>query len=214
MRKKRLAKSVSLMLCAAMTVTMGSVPALAEDLGGDYYEIAFSDDAENFENPAETEPGIEESSEAEVVPEEASGEEDVAFDVGDGDSEQIDIVDDAQDEEELDIATEEMDVEDFGIAECAGEDGIAVFDDGMTQQGTLAAVYLDPAAGDDTRTGAEAGQAVKTLDKAKELLAEDGIVYLLSPLEYGTNETATLENMTICPGTANLRYLIDLYRDT
>lgn len=214
MRKKRLAKSVSLMLCAAMTVTMGSVPALAEDLGGDSYEIAFSDDAENFENPAETEPGIEESSEAEAVPEEASGEEDVAFDVGDGDSEQIDIVDDAQDEEELDIATEEMDVEDFGIAECAGEDGIAVFDDGMTQQGTLAAVYLDPAAGDDTRTGAEAGQAVKTLDKAKELLAEDGIVYLLSPLEYGTNETATLENMTICPGTTNLRYLIDLYRDT
>ena len=214
MRKKRLAKSVSLMLCAAMTVTMGSVPALAEDLGGDYYEIAFSDDAENFENPAETEPGIEESSEAEAVPEEASGEEDVAFDVGDGDSEQIDIVDDAQDEEELDIATEEMDVEDFGIAEYAGEDGIAVFDDGMTQQGTLAAVYLDPAAGDDTRTGAEAGQAVKTLDKAKELLAEDGIVYLLSPLEYGTNETATLENMTICPGTTNLRYLIDLYRDT
>lgn len=214
MRKKRLAKSVSLMLCAAMTVTMGSVPALAEDLGGDYYEIAFSDDAENFENPAETEPGIEESSEAEAVPEEASGEEDVAFDVGDGDSEQIDIVDDAQDEEELDIATEEMDVEDFGIAECAGEDGIAVFDDGMTQQGTLAAVYLDPAAGDDTRTGAEAGQAVKTLDKAKELLAEEGIVYLLSPLVYGTNETATLENMTICPGTTNLRYLIDLYRDT
>ena len=182
--------------------------------GGDYYEIAFSDDAENFENPAETEPGIEESSEAEAVPEEASGEEDVAFDVGDGDSEQIDIVDDAQDEEELDIATEEMDVEDFGIAECAGEDGIAVFDDGMTQQGTLAAVYLDPAAGDDTRTGAEAGQAVKTLDKAKELLAEDGIVYLLSPLEYGTNETVTLENMTICPGTTSLRYLIDLYRDT
>ena len=214
MRKKRLAKSVSLMLCAAMTVTMGSVPALAEDLGGDSYEIAFSDDAENFENPAETEPDIEESSEAEVVPEEASGEEDVAFDVGDGDSEQIDIVDDAQDEEELDIATEEMDVEDFGIAECAGEDGIAVFDDGMTQQGTLAAVYLDPAAGDDTRTGAEAGQAVKTLDKAKELLAEDGIVYLLSPLEYGANETATLENMTICPGTTSLRYLIDLYRDT
>lgn len=214
MRKKRLAKSVSLMLCAAMTVTMGSVPALAEDLGGDSYEIAFSDDAENFENPAETEPGIEEDSEAEAVPEEASGEEDVAFDVGDGDSEQIDIVDDAQDEEELDIATEEMDVEDFGIAECAGEDGIAVFDDGMTQQGTLAAVYLDPTSGDDTRTGADAGQAVKTLDKAKELLAEDGTVYLLSPLEYGTNETATLENMTICPGTTNLRYLIDLYRDT
>ena len=134
--------------------------------------------------------------------------------MGDGDSEQIDIVDDAQDEEELDIATEEMDVDDFGIAEYAGEDGIAVFDDGMVQQGTLEAVYLDPASGDDTRTGAEAGQAVKTLDKAKELLAEDGIVYLLSPLEYGTNETATLENMTICPGTTNLRYLIDLYRDT
>lgn len=134
--------------------------------------------------------------------------------MGDGDSEQIDIVDDAQDEEELDIATEEMDVEDFGSAEYAGEDGIAVFDDGMVQQRTLEAVYLDPASGDDTRTGAEAGQAVKTLDKAKELLAEDGIVYLLSPLEYGTNETATLENMTICPGTTNLRYLIDLYRDT
>lgn len=156
MGKKRLAKSVSLMLCAAMTVTMGSVPALAEELGGDSYEVAFSDDADNFENLAETEPGIEEDSEAEVVPEEASGEEDVAFDVGDGDSEQIDIVDDAQDEEELDIATEEMDVEDFGIAACAGEDedGIAVFDDGMTQQGTLVAVYLDPTSGDDTRTGA------------------------------------------------------------
>ena len=50
MRKKRLAKSVSLMLCAAMTVTMGSVPALAEELGGDSYEVAFSDDADNFEN--------------------------------------------------------------------------------------------------------------------------------------------------------------------
>ena len=201
MRKKRLAKSVSLMLCAAMTVTMGSVPALAEDLGGDSYEAAFSDDAENFENPAETEPGIEEDSEAEVVPEEASGEEDVTFDVGDGDSEQIDIVDDAQDEEELDIATEEMDVEDFGIAEYAGEDedGIAVFDDGMVQQGTLEAVYLDPAAGEDTRTGADAGQAVKTLDKAKELLAEDGIVYLLSTLTI--DRTDTLENMTIRPAS-------------
>ena len=205
MRKKRLAKSVSLMLCAAMTVTMGSVPALAEDLGGDSYEIAFSDDAENFENPAETEPGIEEDSEAEAVPEEASGEEDVAFDVGDGDSEQIDIVDDAQDEEELDIATEEMDVEDFGIAECAGEDGIAVFDDGMTQQGTLAAVYLDPTSGDDTRTGADAGQAVKTLDKAKELLAEDGTVYLLSTLTI--DGTDTLENMTIRPAS-NLSTLV------
>lgn len=79
MRKKRLAKSVSLMLCAAMTVTMGSVPALAEELGGDSYEAAFSDDAENFENPAETEPGIEEDSEAEVVPEEASGEEEMSL---------------------------------------------------------------------------------------------------------------------------------------
>ena len=47
--------------------------------------------------------------------------------MGDGGSEQIDIVDDAQDEEELDIATEEMDVEDFGIAECAGEDGNCCF---------------------------------------------------------------------------------------
>lgn len=207
MGKKRLAKSVSLMLCAAMTVTMGSVPALAEELGGDSYEVAFSDDADNFENPAETEPGIEEDSEAEVVPEEASGEEDVAFDVGDGDSEQIDIVDDAQDEEELDIATEEMDVEDFGIAACAGEDedGIAVFDDGMTQQGTLAAVYLDPTSGDDTRTGAEAGQAVKTLDKAKELLAEDGTVYLLSTLTI--DGTDTLENMTIRPAS-NLSTLV------
>ena len=65
MGKKRLAKSVSLMLCAAMTVTMGSVPALAEELGGDSYEVAFSDDADNFENPAETGQGIEEDSEAE-----------------------------------------------------------------------------------------------------------------------------------------------------
>ena len=200
MRKKNLAKSVSLVLCAAMTVTMSSVPALAEELGGDFSEVAFSDDAENFENPTETEQGIEEASEAEAVTEEASGEEDVAFDVGDGDSEQIDIVDDAQDEEELDIATEEVDEEDIGIAEFAGEDGVAVFDDGTAQQGILAAVYLDPAAGDDSKTGAEANQAVKTLDRAKELLAQDGTLYLISTLTI--TGTDSLENMTIRPAKA------------
>ena len=200
MRKKRLAKSVSLMLCAAMTVTMGSVPALAEELGGDSYEVAFSDDADNFENPAETEPGIEEDSEAEAVPEEASGEEDVAFDVGDGDSEQIDIVDDAQDEEELDIATEEMDVEDFGIAECAGEDGIAVFDDGTAQE-KQDVVYLETsgAIGSDANNGTNIHSAVQTLQRAKELLAENGTLYLLSTLTI--DGTDTLENMTIRPAS-------------
>lgn len=200
MRKKRLAKSVSLMLCAAMTVTMGSVPALAEELGGDSYEVAFSDDADNFENPAETEPGIEEDSEAEVVPEEASGEEDVAFDVGDGDSEQIDIVDDAQDEDELDIATEEVDEEDLGIAEFAGEDGIAVFDDGTAQE-KQDVVYLETsgAIGSDANNGTNIHSAVQTLQRAKELLAENGTLYLLSTLTI--DGTDTLENMTIRPAS-------------
>ena len=196
MRKKNLAKSVSLVLCAAMTVTMSSVPALAEDIG-DSYEVAFSDDAGNFESPTETEAGIEEASETETMSEEASGEEDVVFDVGDGDSEQVDIVDDVEEDEEIDIAVGEVNEEDLGIAEFAGEDGVAVFDDGTVQQGTLAAVYLNPTSGDDTRSGAEAGQAVKTLDKVKELLAKDGTVYLLSVLT--VTGTETLENMTLRP---------------
>ncbi len=200
MGKKRLAKSVSLMLCAAMTVTMGSVPALAEDLGGDSYEIAFSDDAENFENPAETEPGIEEVSEAEAVPEEASGEEDVAFDVGDGDSEQIDIVDDAQDEEELDIATEEMDVEDFGIAECAGEDGIAVFDDG-TAAGNTGVVYLDrhQVQSAVTQNRYKYDRQYRHWKEQKNYWQKTEPFYLLSTLTI--DGTDTLENMTIRPAS-------------
>lgn len=197
MRKKNLAKSVSLVLCAAMTVTMSSVPALAEDIG-DSYEAVFSEETENFENPAGTEQGIEEAPVAESVPEESSGEEDVTFDVGDGDSEQIDIVDDVQDEEELDIATEEVDEEDLGIAEFAGEDGVAAFADGTTQE-KQDVVYLEPsgATGSDANNGKSSENAVQTLQRAKELLAENGTIYLLSTLTI--TGTDTLENMTIRP---------------
>lgn len=46
---------------------------------------------------------------------------------------------------------------------------------------------------------------LKTLDKAKELLAEDGTVYLLSTLTI--DGTDTLENMTIRPAS-NLSTLV------
>ena len=42
MKKKSFGKSVSLVLCTAMTVTMGGIPVLAESVD-DAYEYAFTD---------------------------------------------------------------------------------------------------------------------------------------------------------------------------
>lgn len=42
----------------------------------------------------------------------------------------------------------------------------------------LSEVYLDGASGDDAKSGADAANAVKTLDKARLLVSEDGVIYI------------------------------------
>ena len=192
MRKKNLAKSVSLVLCAAMTVTMSSVPALAEDTGGSY-EIVFSDEGEEDAIPEEA-----------VNDDSAEQDEsaDVVFDAADNDSEQIDVIDEIPEEEEPEIVVEESDEEESGIAEFTAdgeEAGIAVFDDG-TAQAKQDVVYLDTSGeiGSDANDGVSGLNAVQTLARAKELLAENGTICLLSTLTIDGSET--LENMTIRPG--------------
>ena len=44
--------------------------------------------------------------------------------------------------------------------------------------GTMESVYLNGASGDDANTGEDSASAVKTFDKAMDLVADDGVIYI------------------------------------
>lgn len=68
---------------------------------------------------------------------------------------------------------------------------VAIFDSG-SPMGSLAAVYLDGAAGSDENDGASATAAVKTFAKAKELLAKDGVIHITGKVSVSGTEYWTL----------------------
>ena len=61
--------------------------------------------------------------------------------------------------------------------------------------GTMATVYLDGSKGDDNNSGESAAKAVKNLDKAFELVAKQGTVYVCYPVSI-TNESMALSDVT------------------
>lgn len=193
MKKKNFGKSVSLVLSAALTVTMGSFPVSAENMDEGYEtsfmaeEVASEDTASQKEEPVQ-ETGTE------------TEENTVAF----------------QEEQETEFFSgdaEEFDAEDF-----VSEDSVPLeeFDSesnlSTVQARTLSEVYLDPANGNDGNSGENAGAAVKTYDHAKELLNENednGIIYLLSTLEFESSARVYwVENVEFKPVDSSLAELI------
>ena len=62
-----------------------------------------------------------------------------------------------------------------------------------TDSGTLETVYLDPRTGSDEASGGSANLAVKTFERANDLLETDGTIVLLSPLRPQGKVTYSLE---------------------
>lgn len=200
MKKKNFGKSVSLVLSAALTVTMGSFPVSAENMD-EGYEAAFMAE--------------------EVVSEEAASQnEEPVQEIGTETEENTETeektVASLEEQQETDFFfgdAEEFDAEDF-----VSEDSVLLeeFDSesnlSTVQAGTLSEVYLDPANGNDGNSGENAGAAVKTYDHAKELLNENednGIIYLLSTLEFESSERVYgVENVEFKPVDSSLAELI------
>ena len=62
----------------------------------------------------------------------------------------------------------------------------------VTRSGTLSAVYLNGASGNDNNAGNSASAAVKTFQKALELLADNGTIYISGTVTISGNETWSL----------------------
>ncbi len=56
-------------------------------------------------------------------------------------------------------------------------------------------VYINGTAGDDANNGEDSSKAVKTLDRAKKLVAENGLIYACGQIN--VSETETLSNVTV-----------------
>ena len=194
MKKKNFGKSVSLVLSAALTVTMGSFPVSAENMD-EGYEAAFMAE--------------------EVVSEEAASQnEEPVQEIGTETEENTAASQEEQQETDFFFG----DAEDFDAEDFVSEDSVPLeeFDSesnlSTVQAGLLSEVYLDPANGNDGNSGENAGAAVKTYDHAKELLnknEDNGIIYLLSTLEFeSSGRVYWVENVEFKPVDSSLAELI------
>lgn len=73
--------------------------------------------------------------------------------------------------------------------------GVVSAEETSTSSGTLDAVYLNGSTGNDGNEGNSAAQAVKTLDKAQELVSDSGAIYICGQVTI--NNEVTLTNLTI-----------------
>ena len=73
--------------------------------------------------------------------------------------------------------------------------GVVSAEETSTSSGTLDAVYLNGSTGNDGNEGNSAAQAVKTLDKAQELVSDSGTIYICGQVMI--NNEVTLTNLTI-----------------
>ncbi|HIZ76494.1 MAG TPA: hypothetical protein H9669_02535, partial [Firmicutes bacterium] len=72
--------------------------------------------------------------------------------------------------------------------------GVVSAEETSTSSGTLDAVYLNGSTGNDGNEGNSAAQAVKTLDKAQELVSDSGTIYICGQVMI--NNEVTLTNLT------------------
>lgn len=178
MRKKCFKKTISLALCIVMSVTMTGTPVLAD---------AFTDGSQSI---------ISENAEIPTVDVES------ATNCGDVASTEENLTESAL----LSETEEKFDNPEY--AEFSGGNDAEVvseFSDNsvpaaQTEGNTV--VYLDPNLGNNGNTGVSATSAVQTLSRAMELVAKDGVIYLLNPLT--VDSQMTLSNVTFCPGKSNM----------
>ena len=190
MKKKCFKKTVSWALSILMSATMAVTPVLAD---------TFTDDSQSIISGNAEIPAVDVKSDTNC---------------GDtmGDSDCI--------EKEL---TEFQDPlfmeEDYGDAESArfssGNDAEVVsdfYDDSVpaAQPEGKPFVYLDPNSRNDNNTGESATSAVNTLSKAMNLVAQDGVIYLLDCVYVDSD--ITLSNVTLRPGESNMSGMLYISR--
>lgn len=74
-----------------------------------------------------------------------------------------------------------------------------------------AVVYLDPLSGNDGNTGESATSAVNTLSKAMDLVAQNGVIFLLDRVEVDSD--IKLSNVTLRPGRSNMSVMLYIRGD-
>ena len=205
MKRKSFSKSVSLVLCTAMTVTMVGIPVLAETVDG-AYEYAFTD----AEEPVIPDYGEVNAEDAAADTKSYAGGEDVGDIMNVPDSQEENLAD----PQETDVFFGgENDWETSEYEGFASEDAVGVsefFDDGtpVTQAEKKDIIYLDPQYGNDGSSGESDAEAVKTLVHARELVKDGGTIYLLSLLE--ADGSYVLENVMLRPGKSSMNRLLSV----
>ena len=177
MRKKSFRKTISLVLCTAMSVIMTGTPVLA-DTFTDGSQLIVSEDAG------------EETPEA--------------------------VISDAEDEDMMESEHTfeiEDNCEDSGYVGFSSENESGFSDDSVLAAQTEGKpfVYLDQNSRNDNNTGESATSAVNTLSKAMNLVAQNGVIYLLNPVTI--NSKMTLSNVTFCPGSIRLSCMLQIQGD-
>ena len=177
MRKKSFRKTISLVLCTAMSVTMTGTPVLADTFTDDS-QLIVSEDAG------------EETPEAVISDAENGGmmESEHTFEIEDN-------------------------CEDSEYAGFSSENETSGFSDDSVlaaQTEGKAVVYLDPYQGNNNNTGESNTAAVRTLSKALELVAKDGVIYLLDCVE--VNSDTILRNVTLRPGESDMSGMLYISR--
>lgn len=81
------------------------------------------------------------------------------------------------------------------ITEAENSDGVSPATDDTENAARLPVVYYGGTNGDDDNTGADKENAVRTLEKALELVTEGGTVMVCAPIY--TNDDVVIENVTL-----------------
>ena len=185
MRKKCFKKAVSLALCIVMSVTMTGTPVLADTFTDGSQSIS----SENAEIPAVD---VESATDCGDV---ASTEENL--------TEPVLLQEEEFDNPEYVEFSGRNDVE--AVSEFSDDSVLAAQTEGK------AVVYLDSSSGNDGNTGESATSAVNTLSKAMELVAQNGVIYLLDRVYVDSN--ITLNNVTFRPGISNMTGMLYISGD-
>ena len=117
------------------------------------------------------------------------------------------VISDAEDEDMMESEHTfeiEDNCEDSGYVGFSSENESGFSDDSVLAAQTEGKpfVYLDPNSRNDNNTGESATSAVNTLSKAMNLVAQNGVIYLLNPVTIDSK--MTLSNVTFRPGKSSL----------
>ena len=185
MKKKCFKKTVSWALSIVMSATMAVTPVLAD---------TFTDGSQSI---------ISENAEIPAVDVESD------TDCGDAASTEENLTEPALLQEEEFDNSEYVEFSGGNDAEAVSEFSDDSVPAAQTEGNTV--VYLDPNSGEDAHNGENSTTAVSTIERAQGLAGSGGIIYLLNPVNI--NKDVILEDVTLRPGTANLKYMLNVKAD-